>query len=239
MQSDHCLSCPVPSVCNVGVLWPNSWTDQIETWHAGRPRLWPHCVGGRPSSTSPKGHSALPQFAAHICRNQMAQCIKFPLHRKVGLDPSDIALDGNPAPLSPKKGQSPPPIFGPCLLHPNGSMDQEFKMPLGMEVGLDPSDIVLDGEWTQLPSPKNGSQPPIFSPSLLWPNGCIDQDATRYGGRPPPRPHCARREPSSPSPKRGHSPQFLAHVCCGQTVGWIKLPHGTMVGLSLGRTTLH
>ena len=28
-----CLSCPV---CNVGVLWPNGWTDQDETWHAGR-----------------------------------------------------------------------------------------------------------------------------------------------------------------------------------------------------------
>jgi len=24
--------CPV---CDVGVLWPNSWTDQDETWHAG------------------------------------------------------------------------------------------------------------------------------------------------------------------------------------------------------------
>ena len=30
-----CLSCPV---CNVGVLWPNGWTDPDETWHAGRPR---------------------------------------------------------------------------------------------------------------------------------------------------------------------------------------------------------
>jgi len=37
-----CLSCL--SVCNVGVLWPNGWTDQDETWRAGRPRSWPHCV---------------------------------------------------------------------------------------------------------------------------------------------------------------------------------------------------
>ena len=29
-----------------------------------------------------------------------------PLGRKVGLDPSDIVVDGDPAPL-PKKGQSP------------------------------------------------------------------------------------------------------------------------------------
>jgi len=36
--------CPVLSVSNVGVLWPNGWTDHDETWHAGRPRPWPHCV---------------------------------------------------------------------------------------------------------------------------------------------------------------------------------------------------
>ena len=36
MLSDRCLtvlSCL--SVCNVGALWPNGWTDQDETWHAG------------------------------------------------------------------------------------------------------------------------------------------------------------------------------------------------------------
>jgi len=36
MLSDPCLFCL--SVCNVGVLWPNGWMDQDETWHAGRPR---------------------------------------------------------------------------------------------------------------------------------------------------------------------------------------------------------
>jgi len=25
-------------VCNVGVLWPNGWMDQDETWHTSRPR---------------------------------------------------------------------------------------------------------------------------------------------------------------------------------------------------------
>jgi len=29
------VHCPVRlSVCNIGVLWPNGWTDQDETWHA-------------------------------------------------------------------------------------------------------------------------------------------------------------------------------------------------------------
>jgi len=27
--------CPVCRVCDVGVLWPNAWMDQDETWHAG------------------------------------------------------------------------------------------------------------------------------------------------------------------------------------------------------------
>jgi len=34
-------------------------------------------------------------------------------------------------------------------------------------------------------------------------------------------------------PKRGEAPQFSAHVYCGQTAAWIKMPFGTEVGLSL------
>jgi len=53
-----CLSCPVMSVClsvaNVGVLWPNCWMDQDETWHAGRPQPRPYCVRWGLSSLFPK-----------------------------------------------------------------------------------------------------------------------------------------------------------------------------------------
>jgi len=74
-------------------------------------------------------------------------------------------------------------------------------MPLGREVGLGPGDIVLD-EY-QAPLPKMGhSSPPLFGPCLLWPNGSMHQDATWYGGRPCPRPHCVRWGPNSP-PKKG------------------------------------
>jgi len=56
MLSDRCPVCPVClSDCDVAVLWPNGLTDQDETWHAGRPRPWPHCVRWGPSSPSPKG----------------------------------------------------------------------------------------------------------------------------------------------------------------------------------------
>jgi len=51
-----CLSCL--SICNFRALWPNGWTDQDETWHAGRPRPWPHCVRYMDSALPPpKGHS--------------------------------------------------------------------------------------------------------------------------------------------------------------------------------------
>jgi len=46
-----------------------------------------------------------------------------------------------------------------------------------------------------------------------------------------------------PAPPKGAqqppSPQFLAHVYCGQTAGWIKMPLGTEVGLGPGRIVLH
>jgi len=51
-----------------------------------------------------------------------------------------------------------------------------IKMPLGRKVGLDASDIVLDGD------------------------------------------------PAPLSKKGGRAPQFQAHVYCGQTAGWIKMP---------------
>jgi len=35
----------------------------------------------------------------------------------------------------------------------------------------------------------------------------------------------------APLPRRGTSPQFLAHVYCGQTAGWIKMTLGMEVGL--------
>ena len=84
-----------------------------------------------------------------------------------------------------------------------------IKMKLGMEIRLGPGHIVLDGDPVP-PRPK-GNSPPIFG--LLWPNGWMDQYATWYGGRPRPRPHCVRRQPSCP--EKVH-PQFSAHVYCGK-----------------------
>jgi len=38
----------------------------------------------------------------------------------------------------------------------------------------------------------------------------------------------------APPPQKGvepHTPKFSAHLCCGQTAGWIKMPLGMEVGL--------
>ena len=48
-------------------------------------------------------------------------------------------------------------------------------MKLGMEVGLGPGQIVLDGDPAP---PKEAQQHPHFSAHLLWPNGWMDQDST-------------------------------------------------------------
>jgi len=65
----------------------------------------------------------------------------------------------------------------------------------------------------------------------------MDRDATWYGGRPRPRPHCVRWETHLP-PKKMHSPQFSAHNHCGQMVGWIKMLLSMEVALSPGHIVL-
>jgi len=69
------------------------------------------------------------------------------------------------------------------------------KMKLGVQVGLSPGHIALDGD--PAPPPLKGTRPPVFGRCLLWPNGWMDEDATWYGSRPQPRPHCVRQGPNS------------------------------------------
>ena len=40
-------------------------------------------------------------------------------------------------------------------------------------------------------------------------------------------------DPAAP-PTKGYSPQFLAHICCDQMAGWIKMLLGMEVHLSPG-----
>ena len=52
-----------------------------------------------------------------------------------------------------------------------------MKTPFSTEVGLCPGYIMLDGDPAPPPE-KGGTVSPIFGLGLLWPNGCMDQDAT-------------------------------------------------------------
>ena len=146
--------------------------------------------------------------------------LKCHLVLEVGLGQGNFVLDGNSAPHSPKRGQS--PQFS-AHVH-CGQTAGRIKMAFGMEVGLSRGHIVLDG--TQLPFPKRGqSPPPIFGPFVLWPNGWMRQDATWYGGRPRPMRHCVRwgRDPVLP-PKRDTAPNFRPmSIVRGQTAVCIRM----------------
>ena len=116
---------------------------------------------------------------------------------KMKLATLENCVKWGPSSPSPKGAQ--PPIFGPCLLRPNGWMDEA-----GTWQGRRPQPRGLCVRWRpSLPPQQRGRSPlPIFGPFLLCPNGWMHQDATRYGGRPQPRRVCVRCGPS-PLPKRG------------------------------------
>ena len=105
-----------------------------------------------------------------------------------------------------------------------------ITMPLRTEVGLGPNDIVLHGD----PGPHKKGTAPRFSAHVLWPNGCMYQDTTWYGGRPQPKRHCVRWGPSFRPLKGNAPPQFSVNVRCGQTAGWTKMPFCMKVGFGPG-----
>jgi len=72
-------------------------------------------------------------------------------------------------------------------------------MPLGMEVGLGPGDIVLYGD-PATPHQNGGTAVPIF-----WP-----MYEARRGSRPQPWPHCVKWVDGNPEPlpPMKHSPNF-------------------------------
>ena len=150
MLSDRCLSCPVClSVCNVRALCSNNWTDQDETWHAGRPWTWPHCVRWGPSSPAPKGAQP-PIFGPYLLRPNgcMDQDVTW-----YGGRPRPRRLCVRWVPSSPRKKAQPHPIFGPCLLWPKGWI----KVPLGTEIELGLGHIVL--YWDPALPPLKGHSP--------------------------------------------------------------------------------
>ena len=106
-----------------------------------------------------------------------------------------------------------------------------IKISIGMEVGFDPGDFVLDGD--PAPPQKKAQPPPAhnFRPMSIvakWLDGSRCQNW--YGGRPRPMPHCVRRGPSSARRKRGTAaPLFSAHVYCGYGRQSQRLPSSCVI----------
>jgi len=107
---------------------------------------------------SPKGAKPPAQFSAHICCGQIYGWIKMPLRMEVGLGPGDFVFDGDPS--SPFQKGAEYPFFGPCVLWPNGWMDQD-----GTWHGGGPQSRSLCARWGPPPQKKGvGAHPtPIFS----------------------------------------------------------------------------
>jgi len=152
-----------------------------------------------------------------------------PLGMEVGLSPGDFVFNGDPAVPPQKRGEAPSPIIGPCLLWPNGWIDQ-----YGTWYGGGPWSRPHRARWGPSSPPPKRDRAPQFSAHFLSLNGWMDQDGTWYGGRPHPRRLCVRWGPSFPSPKGAQSPQLSANVRCGQTTGRTKMALGMEVGLGPG-----
>jgi len=160
--SDHCLSLHV-CLC---VTLVYSWMDQDETWHAGRPRPWPHCWMGWVYPAPLLQRDTAPNFRP-FC-GHMAGWIKMPLGMEVGLCPADFVLDVDPAPTSAKRRQS--PEFSAHVYC--GQTAGWMNTPLGTEVDLIPGHIELFGDPAS-PLRKGHSSPHLFGACLLWPRSPI------------------------------------------------------------------
>ena len=128
----------VLSVYDVRALWPNSWTDQDETWHAGRPAG--HIVlDGDPAP--PKGAQS-PIFGRYLLRPN--GCMDHDATWYGGRPwPRWLCVRFGPSPLS-KKGAEPPPSKFSADVY-CGQTAGWIKITLGMEVGLCPGDFLLGG----------------------------------------------------------------------------------------------
>jgi len=83
------------------------------------------CYSWGHNSPPLKGHS--PQFSAIVCCGQTAEWTKMPLGMDVGLGPARrLCVGWGPSYTPREKGHTHPhSIFGPCLLGPNGWVDED------------------------------------------------------------------------------------------------------------------
>ena len=152
---------PVCPVLSVTLVHCGQTVGQIKMKLGKQVGLGPRQIvlDGDSAPPPPKGH--IPQSSAYICCGQMAAWIKMPLSMELGLGPGDF-VRWEPRSCLPKGGRLRPPpkfFFRPCLLWPNGWMDQDATWYSG---SLIPGHIVLEGD--PAPLPKRGAEPPHPTP---------------------------------------------------------------------------
>jgi len=227
-----------PPIFGPRLLWPNACVDQDGAWYGGMRRPTRHCVRWGPSSPPLKGHN-LPNYRDYVTS-------KFE-HRKRNMQWNNQVHSLQSAarnfwatvcktvrPMLSVSCLSVCPVLSVLsvtFVHCD-QRDGWIKMKLGMQVGLGPGYIVLDGD----PAPLfKGAQPPQFSAHICcgqiaaWIKMSLGMELGFGPG------DFVLDGDSAPLPKRGGGrPQFSAHVYCGQTAGWMKLVLGIQVGLSPG-----
>jgi len=144
---------------------------QDASWYGGRPQPRRLCVRWGPSLLPQKGWSTT-QFSVLVYCGQMAAWIKMPLGTEVGLGLRNTVFDVDPA-TPRKKGTPTPTQFRPCLLWPNGWVDEDATW-YGRRPWLRPHCT------TRGPSSRESgtaAHPPLFGPCLLWPRSPISATA--------------------------------------------------------------
>jgi len=160
-----------------------------------------------PAPLHKKGRS--PQYSAYVYCSQTAGCIKMVLGMEVDLGPGNIVL----APLPPPRKMGHRPQFSAHVYC--GQTAVCIRIPLGTEVGLSLGDTV---RWGPSSPSREGAQPPIFGQCRCGPTAGWTKMPLRIKVGLGPGEFVFDRE--------GHSlTQFLTHVYCGQTAGWIKICH--------------
>ena len=148
--------------------------DQDETWHAGKPRPWPHCVKWGPSSPFPKGAQP-PIFVPYLLWPNGWMDQDETWH---GLRPRPWShcVRWGPSSLLPQKGHSspPPPNFRPMYAVAK-RLDGLRCHLVGIGRPRPRRPCVRSGPSSYPgyppPSPKGAQQPSLFGQCLLWPNG--------------------------------------------------------------------
>jgi len=165
----------------------------------------------------------------------VATWIKIPLVTEVSLGPGDIVSDEDPAPL-PKKGAEPSSqIFGPCLLWPNGWMDQDGAWRGGgpwprphCAVDGDPAPVPKLGQSPQFSAYVYSGQTAGWTTIPLGMEVNLGPDDFVFDGTQLPP------EKGQPPPNLIFWPMFIV----AKRLTWIKMPLCTVVNLGPGDVVL-